>query len=169
MTDYLSKISPVWKARVGVGATVTWPVTTLVGKGDDGVGMMVQQTQYSLGYVDYVWATKNNAHFAAVKNREGQFVVAQPESLTSAAASINPVPADLRMSITDAPGSHSYPIAAFSYLLVPQYIEGSKRTALSDFLKWMMTEGQKDVAGFNYAPLPPAVVSSEKRLLPQIK
>lgn len=170
MTDYLSKVSAAWKAKVGVGANINWPTSGLVGKGDAGVQTMVHQTAFSLGYVDYAWAVKNSLHFAAVRNSDGHFVSASRESLMAAVSSINPIPADLRMSITDAPGGDSYPIASFNYLLIPQRIDDPhKRTALSDFLKWMASEGQKEVTNFEYAPLPPSVVTSERRQLSLIK
>ncbi len=170
-TDYLSKISPAWKAKVGAAKSVTWPVSGLVATGNEGVAGLVHDTPYSLGFVDFAWARKNGVRSAAVRNRAGAFVVAQVGSITAAAESAaSTVTSDFRMSITDAPGNNSYPIAAFTYVLAPQRMEDPhKRSALSDFLKWMLTDGQKEVAGFELAPLPQNVVANEARLISLIK
>ncbi len=118
-TDYLSKISPPWKAKYGVSASVNWPVNGLGANGNQGVAATVKQTPYSLGYLDYSWAATNNVIYAEVRNRAGTFVSASAASLTQAAQGVE-IPADFRVSLTDAPGAGAYPIASFTYLIVPQ-------------------------------------------------
>ncbi len=163
-TDYLSKISPVWKAKQGAATSINWPVAGLAAKGDGGVAEAVSQTPYSLSYMDYAWAVKNNVLYAAVRNRSGSFVLADSRSLTEAAARSVQAPTDFRASITDAPGSESYPIASFTYLIVPQKIsDQQKRTSLTVFLTWMTADGQKAAAGSGLGPLPQEVVAGERR------
>jgi phosphate transport system substrate-binding protein len=165
-TDYLSKIGPEWKAKLGAAASVNWPVAGLAGKGNDGVAQAVHQTLYSIGYVDYPWAMQNKVSFAAVRNRSGQFVFADWRSMADAALEVNELPA----SITDSPRSSAYPIASFSYMLVPQRIgDPRKRTAMSDFLHWMLTEGQKETSKFQYAPLPGNVALRARNQIAKIK
>jgi phosphate transport system substrate-binding protein len=163
-TDYLSKTSNVWKARMGDAATtVSWPVTALGAKGDQSVADMVQHTPYSLGYVDYTIAAKNKMAMAAVKNRAGVFVVAQHDTLSEGASMLEP-------SIADSDGSHAYPIASFTYLLVSKRsFDQTKRTAMAAFLKWMLTDGQKEVADFGFAPLPAKVVEREQQRLSRMR
>jgi phosphate transport system substrate-binding protein len=135
----------------------------MTAKGESGVAAMVHQTPYSLGYVDYAWAVKNGVSFASVRNHAGQFIQATPESLMQAAADVFQSATDLRTPITDAPGP-AYPIASFTYLVAPQKIaDQQKRTALRNFLNWMMIAGQNDLATSGYAQLPPEVVSKEQR------
>ena len=165
LTDYLSKVSPAWKSRYGVSASPKWPFGSLAGQGDEGVAAIVHETPYSLGYLDFAWASRNNVPFGAVKNRAGHFVHPTLESLTSAAAR-----SDVLGSITDAPGEGSYPMAAFTYILVPRSIDNpGKRAAMLGFLRWMMTDGQSETANFQYAPLPPEVVMLERQQLPSAR
>jgi len=172
-TDYLSKVSPAWKSKVGAHPMVTWPVSSLTANGNDGVTGAVQQTPYSIGYVDYVWAAKNNLRSAALRNHAGQYVFAHPDTLGAAAASANAhsgPDSDLRLSITDAPGEHAYPISAFTYLLVRAKMDdANKRAPMADFLQWMLTTGQKDISSYAYAALPSELVVRERRLIPLIK
>jgi phosphate transport system substrate-binding protein len=165
-TDYLSKVSPVWKARVGTGSSVVWMAGGLSAPGNEGVANLVHSTPFSLGYVDLAYAAKNNLHYAQLKNRAGRFVQAEPSTLTAAAAS-SP---DFRASITDAPGAESYPIAYLNYLLLPsQMPDPRKRGVMTDFLTWMLSDGQKQVISYAFAPLPSELVSLERKQLSQIK
>ena len=168
-TDYLSKVSPDWKSKVGANASVQWPVG-LGGKGNDGVEGLVKQTPNSIGYVELLYAVQNKMAFADVQNAAGKFVKPSIEGVTAAAAASKEMPADFRVSITNAPGATSYPISTFTWLLVPSEIkDATKRKAIVDFLGWMMTTGQKDAPGLSYAPLPASVVAKEKKQIALIK
>ncbi len=172
-TDYLSKISPTWKAKVGASASVTWPITGLMAAASEGVAELVHQTPYSIGYVDFAWASKNHALTVAIKNHAGLFVSPHQSSITAAAsATIAPLGpnAALSTTITNAPGEDSYPVASFTYLLVPQRIDDpNKRAALSDFLEWMVADGQKENTNYDFAPLPKEVAAIEKRQAAMIR
>jgi phosphate transport system substrate-binding protein len=165
-TDYLSKVSPAWKAKVGTGSQVVWLAGGLSAEGNEGVAKLVHNTPFSLGYVDLAYAAKNNIHFAELRNRAGHFVQAEPSTLTAAAESVP----DFRTSITDAPGADSYPIAYLNYLLLPsQMSDPRKRTVMTDFLTWMLSDGQKQVISYAFAPLPSQLVSLERKQLSKIR
>jgi phosphate transport system substrate-binding protein len=168
-TEYLSKVSPAW-AKVGVGPSVSWPVSGLAGKGNPGVAGIIKQTPNSIGYVELVFAAQNKMAIAQVKNKAGKYVKASVESVTAAAAASKDMPEDFRTSITDAPGAASYPISSFTYLLIPSEIpDAAKKKAIVDFLGWMLTTGQKDAPGLYFAQLPAAVVAKEKKQIALIK
>jgi phosphate transport system substrate-binding protein len=166
-TDYLSKVSPEWKEKVGNAASVNWPVG-LGGKGNEGVTQQIKQTEGSVGYVELIYAVSNNLPYADVKNAAGRFVQASLASVTAAAASAKfDANTDFRVSITNAPGEASYPISSFTWLLVqPDMKDVAKAKALKMFLQWMITdEAQQLAAGLQYAPLPkPVVALIEARL-----
>ena len=167
-TDYLSKISPEWQSQVGKGTSVKWPVG-LGGKGNEGVAGMVRQLPGSMGYVELIYAVQNNIAYGSVKNAAGNFVKASLESVTAAAASSPKMPADFRVSITNAPGKDAYPISSFTWLLIPeQSKDPAKGKILADFLNWMVTDGQKMTAALSYAPLPDAVVQKEKEAIKMV-
>src|SRR5438477_8017737 len=135
-TDYLSKVSPDWKNQVGKGTSVKWPVG-LGGKGNEGVAGMVRQMQGSIGYVELIYAVQNHIAYGSVKNAAGQFVKASLDSVTAAAASVKNMPADFRVSITNAPGKDAYPISSFTWLLIPSTSkDAAKGKIISDFLNW---------------------------------
>jgi phosphate transport system substrate-binding protein len=161
-TDYLSKISPEWKAKVGANTSVSWPVG-LGGKGNEGVAGLVKQTPDSIGYVELVWAAQNKMTVGLVKNSSGAFIKADVESVTDAAAgAAKEIPADFRISITNAPGKNAFPISSFTYLLIPSTIpDAGKSKAIVAFLQWMLADGQKFAPGLYYAPLPKEVVAKE--------
>lgn len=169
--DYLSKVSPVWKSKVGASTSVAWPASGLAGKGNEGVSGMVKQTPNSIGYVELVYASKEHMAFGLVKNKSGKFVKASVASVTAAAAgAANSIPDDFRVSITDPPGADAYPISSFTYLLIPTKIEdAAKKKVIKDFLAWMMTTGQKDAPGLDFAPLPKAVVAKEQKQIARIQ
>jgi phosphate transport system substrate-binding protein len=172
--DYLSKVSAAFKSKVGpntsVGAPVTWPVG-VGGQGNEGVAGLVMQSPGTIGYVELAYALQNKIAYGAVQNAAGEFVSASPEALTAAAAgAAASIPADFRISITNAPGKGAYPIASFTWLLVYQNPKDKAQAkAMVDFLRWALTDGQKDCAGLGYAPLPPSVVQSEMTALGKIK
>jgi len=161
-TDYLSKISPEWKAGPGANTSIKWP-TGVGQQGNEGVAGMVKQTPGAVGYVELIYALKNKMEYGSVQNAAGVYLKANLESVTAAAAgAAKNMPADFRVSITNAPGKDAYPIASFTWLLIPTRIEDAqKRTALVSFLKWMLADGQKDCAALGYAPLPKEVVARE--------
>jgi len=168
-TDYLSKISPEWQSQVGTGTSVKWPIG-LGGKGNEGVAGSIRQLQGSIGYVELIYAVQNNINYGSVKNTAGNFVKASLESVTAAAASAPKMPADFRVSITNAPGKDAYPISSFTWLLIPaQSKDAAKGRILADFLNWMVTDGQKMTAGLSYAPLPESVVQKEKDAIKQVR
>jgi phosphate transport system substrate-binding protein len=168
-TDYLSKISPDWKSKVGAGPAVSWPVG-IGGKGNEGVAGLVQQTPYSIGYVELIYAIQNKMAYGAVKNSSGAIVKASVTSVTAAAAeAAKTMPDDFRVSITNAPGKNAYPISSFTWLLIPSQIENpAKRSAITGVLKWMLTDGQKMTEALSYAPLPAEVVKKETQSIGQI-
>ncbi len=164
-TDYLSKISPDWNSQVGKGTSVKWPVG-LGGKGNEGVAGMVRQMDGGFGYIELIYALQNNISFGSVKNASGNFVKASLDSTTAAAASMKTMPADFRVSITNAPGKDAYPIASFTWLLVPtDWKDKAKQKVIVDFLNWMIDQGQTMSAGLNYAPLPDAVKQKEREAI----
>lgn len=160
-TDYLSKVSPAWKEKVGTGTSVEWPVG-IGGKGNEGVAGTIKQTPGSIGYVELAYALQNNLPYALVKNKAGKFVEPTLETTTAAAAgAAAAMPADLRVSLTDPPGENAYPIAGYTYLLVyKDQKEKTKGEALARFLWWALHDGQKWAQDLFYAPLPPVTVKA---------
>jgi phosphate transport system substrate-binding protein len=168
--DYLSKVSPEWKQKVGVATSVNWPVG-VGGKGNEGVAGLVKQTPNSIGYVELIYAVQNKMAYGSVKNADGQYVKATLDSVTSAAAATEgKMPADFRVSITNAPGTNAYPIASFTWLLFYESPKDKGRAkAMVDFMKWALADGQKYAAELGYAPLPASVVKLEMGALSRIK
>jgi phosphate transport system substrate-binding protein len=161
-TDYLSKISQEWGGGPGKGTSVKWPVG-LGGKGNEGVAGMIRQMQGGIGYIELIYAVQNKIDYGSVKNTSGAFVKASLDSVTAAAASAPKMPADFRVSITNAPGKDAYPISSFTWLLIPEKSkEAAKGKILADFLTWMVDDGQKMTAELTYAPLPGNVAEKVK-------
>ncbi|HKV06247.1 MAG TPA: phosphate ABC transporter substrate-binding protein PstS [Candidatus Acidoferrales bacterium] len=169
-TDFLSKVSPEWKSKVGNGTSVNWPAG-LGGKGNEGVSGLVKQTPYSIGYVELIYALQNNIAFGLVQNADGKFLKASLAGVTEAAAgAAKNMPDDFRVSITDAPGATAYPISSFTWLLIPEQIKDpAKRDAIKDFLKWMISDGQNYNEGLSYAKLPKPVAAKELKALSKIQ
>ncbi len=152
-TDYLSKISPEWKQKVGTNTSVNWP-TGLGGKGNEGVAGQIRQTPGALGYVELIYAMQNKMPYADVKNASGEFVKASLESITAAMATAQ-IPDDFRFSITNAPGKNAYPVSGATWLLVyEQQKDATKGKKLVEFLKWAETKGEQMAKDLEYAPLP---------------
>jgi phosphate transport system substrate-binding protein len=161
-TDYLSKVSSEWQNGPGKGTSVKWPVG-LGGKGNEGVAGMIRQMQGGIGYIELIYAVQNKIDYGSVKNTSGTFVKASLDSVTAAAASSTKMPADFRVSITNAPGKDAYPISSFTWLLIPEKSkEAAKGKILADFLTWMVDDGQKMTADLTYAPLPGNVAEKVK-------
>jgi phosphate transport system substrate-binding protein len=167
-TDYLSKVSAEWKNSVNKGTSVKWPVG-LGGKGNEGVAGMVRQMDGAIGYIELIYAVQNKIPYGSVKNAAGQFVKASLESTTAAAASVKAMPADFRVSITNPPGKDAYPIASFTWLLIPAQSKDGKGKILSDFLNWMVDDGQKLTSQLTYAPLPDNVAAKVKDAIKQVR
>jgi phosphate transport system substrate-binding protein len=167
-TDYLAKVSPEWKQKVGAGKSVNWPVG-LGAKGNDGVTGLVKSTKGAIGYVELAFANQNKLPTAQLKSNRGEWVTASLESITAAAGSVE-LPADYRVSITNAPGKGAWPVASFTYLLVRKEQEDvMKGPALTDFLWWAVhKEGQEMAAPLDYAPLPTSVVTRVEATLKTI-
>lgn len=159
-SDYLSKVSPDWKAKVGTGTALNWP-TGLGGKGNEGVAGLVKQTPGSIGYVELIYAKSNGLTYATMKNKAGEFVEPSIESVTAAAAgAAASMPADFRVSITNAEGKKSYPISGFTYLLVWKSMPDPKTgEKIVKFLRWAIHEGQAYAQALHYAPLPATLVT----------
>jgi phosphate transport system substrate-binding protein len=169
-TDYLSKVSDEWKNKVSKGTSVNWPVG-LGAKGNEGVTGLVKQTPNSIGYVELIYAAKNNVSYGAVKNASGVFLKADLEGVSEAAAgAAKAMPDDFRVSITNAPGKKAYPISSFTWLLIPaKFSDTAKRDAMKHFLKWAITDGQKDAEELAYAKLPKEVVAKELKAIDSIQ
>ena len=169
-TDYLSKISPEWKTKVGTAASVNWPVG-LGGKGNEGVSGQIHNTPNSLGYVELIYAIQSKMKYGKVKNSAGVFMDANLASVTAAAQQASKaMPDDFRVSITNADGKDVYPISSFTWLLIPEKIaDPAKKKAITDFLKWMLTDGQSLTAALDYAKLPKPVVDKELKAIAKVQ
>ncbi|MGH9644789.1 MAG: phosphate ABC transporter substrate-binding protein PstS, partial [Terriglobales bacterium] len=167
-TDYLSKVSRDWESTVGKGTSVKWPVG-LGGKGNEGVAGQIRQLPGSIGYVELIYAVQNKITYGSVQNAAGNFVKASLEGVTEAAGSVKNMPADFRVSITNAPGKTAYPISSFTWLLIPaQSKDAQKGKILADFLNWMVNDGQKMTEQLSYAPLPANVAEKVKAAIKQV-
>jgi len=169
-TDYLSKVSSDWNSKVGKSTSVKWP-TGIGQKGNEGVAGMVRQSPNSFGYVELIYAVQNKMPYGSVKNSAGKYVRASTDGVTAAAAaSAKTMPADFRVSITNAPGTTSYPISSFTWLLIPTHsADAAKGKALVDFLGWMLDHGQSEANTLTYAPLPKPVQDMVRKSIAQIK
>jgi len=169
-TDYLSKVSEEWRTKVGKNTSVNWPVG-LGGKGNEGVAGLIKQTPYSIGYVELIYAVQNNLPYGSAKNASGEFVKASLASVSAAAAgAAKSMPDDFRVSITDPPGKEAYPISSFTWLLIPGQIQDAgKRSAIKDFLAWMLTSGQQFCEPLAYAKLPKEVAAKEQKAVALIQ
>jgi phosphate transport system substrate-binding protein len=166
--DFLSKVSPDYKSKVGVATSVNWPVG-VGAKGNEGVSGLVRQTPGAIGYVELIYALQNKMSYGSVRNKAGQFVTASLDSVTAAATGAA-IPDDFRVSITNADGAAAYPIASFTWLLLYEHPKDAARgKAMVDFLKWALTDGQKFAPTLGYAPLPQAVVAKEMQALGKIQ
>jgi phosphate transport system substrate-binding protein len=167
-TDYLSKISKDWSNTVGKGTSVKWQIG-MGGKGNEGVAGQVRQLQGSIGYVELIYAVQNKIPYGSVRNAAGNFVKATLDGVTEAAASAKVMPADFRVSITNAPGKTAYPISSFTWLLIPAQAKDPKKGKIvADFLDWMVNDGQKMTNQLSYAPLPENVVEKVRAAIKQI-
>ncbi|MGH8100702.1 MAG: phosphate ABC transporter substrate-binding protein PstS [Chthoniobacterales bacterium] len=167
-TDYLSKISPEWKSKVGSNTSVSWP-TGIGGKGNEGVAGQVKQTPGAIGYVELIYAIQNKMPYADVKNAGGEFIRPTLESITAALGTAQ-IPDDFRFSMTNAPGKDAYPICGATWLLVyQQQKDASKGKKLVEFLNWALKDGEKMATNLDYAPLPENVQQRVLKRIAEIK
>ncbi len=167
-TDYLSKINPEWKTKVGTNTSVNWP-TGIGGKGNEGVAGQIKQTPGAVGYVELIYAVQNKMPYAEIKNATGEFVKPSLESITAALATAN-IPNDFRFSITNAPGKDAYPISGATWLLVyEQQKDPAKGKKLVAFLKWAAKDGEKMARDLQYAPLPENLQQRVLKRIDEIK
>jgi len=169
-TDFLSKVSPAWNSGPGKGAAINWPVG-IGQKGNEGIAGMVRQSPYSFGYVELIYAVQNKMSYGLVRNSSGKFVKASTDGVTAAAAgAAKSMPADYRISITNAPGADAYPISSFTWLLIPTHsTDPAKAKALADFMGWMLDHGESEAAVLTYAPLPKLVQDMVRKSIANIK
>ncbi len=167
-TDYLSKVSPEWQSQVGKGTSVKWPVG-LGAKGNEGVAGMIRQMDGAFGYVELIYALQNKIAYGAIRNSAGAWLKGSLEGATAAADSVKNMPADFRVSITNPPGKDAYPIASFTWLLIPvQSKDPAKGKILVDFLNWMLDQGEGMTAQLDYAPLPQNVAAKVRETIKQV-
>jgi phosphate transport system substrate-binding protein len=168
-TDFLSKVSPEFQAKIGKGTSVRWPIG-IGQKGNEGIAGMVRNSPYSFGYVELIYAVQNKMSYGEVRNAAGKWVKASTEGVTAAAAAAaKNMPADYRVSITNAAGPDSYPISSFTWLLIPiQSDDPAKGKVLHDFLEWMLDHGESEAASMTYAPLPAPVVARVRETIKQV-
>ncbi len=168
--DFLSKVSPEWKSKVGVATSVKWP-TGVGGKGNEGVAGLVSQLPGAIGYVELIYALQNKMSYGSVQNMAGEFVTASVQSVTAAAAAAaGQMPADFRVSITNAPGKGVYPISSFTWLLLYEDPKDKNQSkVMVEFVKWALGDGQKLASALGYAPLPAEVVKLELAALAKVK
>jgi phosphate transport system substrate-binding protein len=168
-TNYLTVVNTEWRAKVGRGKAVNWPVG-IGGKGNEGVAGVVKQTPGSIGYVELAYAKQNRMKVAALLNRDGNFVTPTLEATSAAAAGVaKSMPEDFRVSLVDAPGKESWPISGLTWILVYQDQKDEARgKAMVRFLKWAIRDGQKMEAALDYAPLPKAAVEKVDQALKKI-
>jgi phosphate transport system substrate-binding protein len=168
--DYLSKVSPEWKQKVGVSTSVNWP-TGVGGKGNEGVAGLVKQTPGSIGYVELIYAIQNKISYGSVQNQAGEFLRATTETVSNAAAAASKnMPKDFRVSITNAPGHDVYPISSFTWLLLQEAPKDVARSRMMvEFVRWALTDGQQYAPQLGYAPLPKEVVAMEMEALKRVR
>jgi phosphate ABC transporter phosphate-binding protein len=165
-TEFLSQTSPAWKSAAGTGTTVNWPVGRAA-QGNDGVASLVEQTPNSIGYVELSFAIQRRLSYGTIRNAAGNFT--QANLLTIAAAAANRTN-DILTPITNAPGKDAYPIASFTWLLVPQsFPDPATKAAVTDFLLWILTTGQRDCSALGYYPLPKEIVARQLETLAAFK
>lgn len=168
-TDYLSKTSADWKAQVGTGLAPQWPVGRAAA-GNDGIAKLVKEFGGSIGYVEFIYALQNHLSFGKVRNQQGEFLPASLDSIGAAVTNSVALNGGLKGSIVDPPGRGAYPIASFTWFLIPaQIADEAKRKAVLEFLAWMLGEGQRQAAALGYVALPTDVLDREKAAITHIQ
>jgi phosphate transport system substrate-binding protein len=164
-TDYLTKVSADWKSKVGRGTSVQWPIG-IGGQGNEGVANQIRNTVGGVGYIELAYARQNKIAYGLVKNQAGHYVDPDPKNVTSAAASLPEIPADLRFSITDQPGAQAYPIAGSVWVLLYKTQQDAEQGKLvTAFVNWAITDGQKYSPELDYATLAKSLVQKSQAAL----
>jgi phosphate ABC transporter phosphate-binding protein len=165
-TDYLSKVSAEWKAAIGQNSSPKWPAGTGA-EGNEGVAKLVQDTPGAIGYVEYIYAITNHMPYGSVRNSAGKFVSPDLESILAAArGSSGRIAEDFQASITNPAGADAYPVAAFTWFVVPaQVADANKKKALKEFLQWMLSAGEREAAALGYVAIAPEVLLREQQML----
>jgi len=167
-TSYLSKANPEWKAKVGAGLAPKWPAGRGA-SGNEGVAASVKENGGSIGYVEFIYALQNHLSYGKVRNMNGEFIEASLESIGTAVNQSMDVTDDLTISLADAPGAGSYPIASFTWLVIPAHVsDEAKRSAAIAFLRWMLGPGQRQAAALGYLPLSKDVLVKEEAAISRI-
>jgi phosphate transport system substrate-binding protein len=167
-TSYLSKTSPEWKARVGASLSPKWPAGRGA-NGNEGIAALVKELGGSIGYVEFIYALSNHLNYGRIRNQNGEFVEASLESIAAAVAHSMEIGDDFKTSIVDAPGQGSYPVASFTWIVVPTHIaDDAKRRAITSFLRWMLGPGQRQAAALGYLSLPREIVAREQDAIARI-
>ncbi len=167
-SSYLSQTSPEWKMKVGAGFEPKWPVGRGA-MGNDGVAAEVKERGGAIGYVEFIYALKNHLSYAKVRNQNGEYVEASLESIGAAVSRLMEISDDLKVAVVNAPGAGSYPIASFTWLVVPAHVDdAAKRSGITSFLRWMLGPGQRQASALGYLPLPKEVVTREQAQIAQI-
>jgi phosphate transport system substrate-binding protein len=158
-TNYLSKVSPDWAAKVKFGTAVEWP-TGVGGKGNEGVSQYVKQIVGSIGYVEYAYAVKNKISWVNLKNAAGQVVAPSAEAFAAAAATADWGSAkDFNVIMTNASGAQAWPITATTWVVMYKQPKNAEHTKVAfEFFKWALENGQKDAASLDYVALPDTLV-----------
>jgi len=170
-TDYLSKVSPVWKSKVGNATSVNWPVG-VGGKGNSGVAAVIAQTPGSIGYISVAYVLQNHLSKARLRNQSGRYTLPSLKAIKEAAETVKSVPANNQMSITNPPKNKKYrdawPLSTFTYILLPQKTKNA--ASLKAFVKWAVTTGQQKqyTAKLVFAPIPPVVVKAAQATIAKI-
>jgi phosphate ABC transporter phosphate-binding protein len=168
-TNFLSQTNPAWKSAIGTGITVNWPIGRSA-QGNDGVAALVEQTPNSIGYAELSFAIQRQLSYGTVRNAAGNFTQANLITIDAAAASVSTRGNDILTSLTNAPGKNAYPITSFTWFLVPESIsDPATKSAVADFLDWILTTGQKECSALAYTPLPKEIVAHQQDLLAKFK
>jgi phosphate ABC transporter phosphate-binding protein len=168
-TDYLSKVSSEWKTSIGPGTEVHWPTGTGA-QGNEAVAVMIQRTPDSIGYVELAYALQHELSFGAVRNLSGKFIQADLPSVTASVTAAAPaLSSDSRESINNAPGKNAYPIATFTWWVIPQGSPGAKSAAIHKLVEWMLSSGQKECSALAYTPLPRDIVNQQLAVIEGLK
>lgn len=165
-TNYLSKVSPAWRRKIGFGTAVDWPVG-VGGKGNPGVAGLIQQIPGCIGYIEYAYSVENKLPYALLRNRSGFYPLPSIRSTIAAAAgALRHMPKDFRVMITNSWGKPAYPIAGMTWMLIASRYNPKVGAAIVRLLHWEYTVGEKKLAALNYTPLPPSLI---RKVMAQIK
>lgn len=168
LSDYLSKVSPVFQADIGRTASPKWPAGSVIAQRSEDMVNSVKATTGAIGYVELDYAVKGGLPISLVQNAAGEFVKASPKTIT-AAAKDKTIPSDFRVSITNSPGKDAYPISSFTWLYIPGSGKPERLRALKDFIDWALHQGQEEAQRQGYTPLPLSLLAQVEMKLNSIQ